>query len=364
MQGINHDTVRVDADTLQSFCETVLVRQGLPSSDATQVARHLVMTNLRGTDSHGIARLPHYVRRLRAGSIRSRPDIRFERLGASIGRVDGGHGLGQLVMQRATEEASALARESGSGWVNVVNSSHCGALAPFGLWLADRDLIGIVLSHVDPMVLPFGAAAPFCGTNPICITAPGTEGRHLCLDMATSIAPWNVVANAAAEGVPIPQGWAVDESGRPTTDPGQVHALHAFGAHRGSGLGIMIDVLCSLLGGGPYGPDIPKMYGDLGQQRRLGGIVGAIHIAGFLPPDVFRTRATELMNRLGRLPPAEGNDRVRFPGEPELEITASRSRDGIPIGVGVLRELNDLARDCGMPLLQPRPVVQRLGTKD
>lgn len=356
MQGIHHDCIPVAATPLRAMCSAVLQANQVPPADADYVAWHLVETNLRGTDSHGVARLPHYVRRLKGGSILPRPAMKFSQLAPATGTLDGGHGLGHLVMRRAEEEAARLAETAGAGWVAVSNSSHCGALAPYGLRLAERGMIGIAFSHVDPMVLPHGAKAPFGGTNPVCLTAPGEHGQALCLDMATSIVPWNVVANAAKEGVPIPSGWAVDREGRDTTDARAVHALYPFGTHKGSGLGIMADVLCALLSGAPFGPDIPKMYGDMTEHRRLGGLVGAISIRSFTSPETFAARASELMARLGALPPAAGTDRVRYPGEIETETKALREREGIPVGANIFAELNELAVAFGVePLRAAHP---------
>jgi ureidoglycolate dehydrogenase (NAD+) len=347
-------SVRVDAMQLQAFTQTILSAQGVPRPDAEYVAWHLVETDLRGTDSHGVARLPHYVRRLQACSIRPTPRIKFERRGASVGIVDGDHGLGHLVMRRASEEAIALARDTGAGWVAVQNSSHCGALAPLGLRLADQGMMGIVLTHVDPMVLPYGATEPFCGTNPLCFTAPGPSGKTFCLDMATSIVPWNLVANAAQERVPIPIGWAVDAEGRDTTDPTAVRALYPFGGYKGSGLGIFIDLFCALLSGAPFGPDIPAMYGDLRQHRLLGGLVGAIDVSAFTSLDSFTARMSAIVARLASLAPSPGTDRVRFPGEPELESRAIRQVEGIPLGARLFADLNELAQEASLPPLPSR----------
>lgn len=258
-------------------------------------------------------------------------------------------------MRRAADEAATMARENGAGWVAVRNSSHCGALAPLGLRLAESGMVGFVFTHVDPMVLPHGAVEPFCGTNPICITAPGAAGKTVCLDMATSIVPWNVVVNAEQEGVPIPEGLAVDEAGRGTTDPQAVRALYPFGEHKGSGLGILIDVLCSMLSDSPYGPDIPKMYGDMQEQRRLGGLVGAIYVDAFTALEGFSNQVANMVSRLGRLRPVASCDRVRYPGEPELEIKAIRQVEGIPIGMQVFAELNQVAVAANVPLLETMP---------
>jgi ureidoglycolate dehydrogenase (NAD+) len=278
--------------------------------------------------------------------------MRFERRAASTGILDGDDGLGHLVIRRAADEAGALAAETGAGWVAVRNSSHCGALAPFGLRLTERGMVALVFTHADSMVLPYGAIEPFCGTNPICLAAPGAEGKTLCLDMATSVTPWNVVANAQAEGVPIPPGWAVDQAGHDTTDPYAATALYPFGGYKGSGLGVLIDVLCAMFSGAPFGPDIPKMYGDVHERRRLGGLVGAIDIASFTDVETFGERVWQMALRLGHMKPEQDGCRVRYPGEPELETKADRKVQGIPLGVQVFAELNQLAREASLDPLE------------
>ena len=221
----HYETRLIDHHTLCEFCDQLLVAAGLRKGDASRVAKMLVDTNLRGTDSHGVARLPHYLRRIKHGSIKARPNIRLELLGTAAARVDGDCGLGHLVMFDATQAAIKLARNTGAGWVSVRQSSHCGALALYGMEIANAGMIGVVFTHVDPMVLPFGASRAFCGTNPLCITAPRASSSTedlatgaLCLDMATSKVPWNIVANAAMEGVPIESGLAVDAD-EATTQP-------------------------------------------------------------------------------------------------------------------------------------------------
>ena len=321
----------VTYEALRQFCTGLLASAGLPAEDAQLVADSLVEANLRGIDSHGVARLPHYLARIQHGSIHPRPAMVFQRLGPACARLDGGQGLGQIVMWRAAAEAITLATETGTAWVSVLNSSHCGALNYFGLRIAQAGMIGLVFTHVDPMVLPFGSKQAFCGTNPVCITAPGEGDQVLCLDMATSKVPWNQVANAALEGLEIPPGWAVDAQARDTTDPKAVAALYPFAEYKGSGLGLMVDVLCALLSGAPYGPDIPKMYGDLAEPRRLGGLVGAIDIGRFLPLEVFRRRVSELIQRWNGLPPVSAGGRVLYPGEPELIAREERLRSGIPL---------------------------------
>ncbi|MCA9014695.1 MAG: Ldh family oxidoreductase [Planctomycetaceae bacterium] len=348
MPQIQVKSALVEADELREFCYQLLAHAGLRQEEAKLVADSLVESNLRGIDSHGVARLPHYLERIRQQSIKACPEMQWELLGTAAGRVDGDHGLGQLAMVKAADHAIELARDSGAGWVSICNSSHCGALAYYGLRIAQAGMIGFAFTHVDPMVTPHGAREPFCGTNPICITAPGKNGKSLCLDMATSITPWNTIANAATEGVSIPGDWALDANGQGTTDPNEVVALFPFGGFKGSGLGLMIDVLCALLGGAPIGPDIPKMYGDLSQRRLLGGLVGAIDISRFTSVDSFQERIAEIIQRWGALQPLHEDGKVYYPGEPEEVTRVERLKTGIPVGCQLIKQFNQMALECGL----------------
>ncbi|MCX5661333.1 MAG: Ldh family oxidoreductase [Planctomycetota bacterium] len=335
----------------------LFVHAGLGQADAAMVADSLAEANLRGTDSHGVARAPHYLRRIRAGSIEPRPDVRVVHRRGAVAIVDGGHGLGQVVNAAACDEAIRLARANGAGWVAIRNSSHCGALAYFGRRIARSGMIAIAFSHVDPMVLPHGSAAPFHGTNPICIAVPAEGDDHFCLDMATSAVPWNIVANARLEGKQIAPGLAVDVQGHETTDPAKVHALYPMGGVRGSGLGLAIDLLSSALGGSPFGPHIPKMYGDLTQRRRLGGLVGAIDPAAFGDPAAFRAHVQRFLNEVRGLPPRPPVTEVMVPGDPELRRAEERGRTGIPLPRAVTDELDALAKDAGIALLNKTAVT-------
>jgi ureidoglycolate dehydrogenase (NAD+) len=349
MPQIVSASIPVAPDKLREFVRDCLQKAGLRPKDAALVAEALVESNLRGIDSHGVARLPHYLNRIRHGSIKPRPDIKVSRLAPSLARVDGDHGMGQLVMQAAVEQSISLAKESGSGWVAVENSTHCGALAYYGLQIAKADMLGIAFTHSDSMVVPHAAKHPFSGTNPICLTAPGEDGNALCLDMATSVVPWNTVANAAIEGIAIPADWAVDAAGVATTDPKLVKGVRGFGAYKGSGLGLMIDVFCSFLLGSPYGPDIAAMYGDPTKKRRLGGLVGAIDISKFRPADSFRRNVSELMRRWNEQVPSDPDVPVLYPGQPEVLERQRRLKSGIPLGVNLVGVFEGLSRDLGIP---------------
>lgn len=353
MAQIVSESVLVPSIPLRSFARRCLEHAGLTPEDALLVADSLVESNLRGIDSHGVARLPHYLNRIRHGSIVPRPRLVYRKLGAAVGRLDAGHGLGQIAMARAAGEAIALARESGAGWVAVENSSHCGALAYYGQQIAAAGMVGLLFTHSDAMVVPHAARHAFCGTNPLCLIVPGEPETTLCLDMATSIVPWNTITNAAMEGVEIPDDWAVDSSGDPTTNPKEVRGVRPFGGYKGSDLGLMIDVFCSFLLGSPCGPDIAPMYGDPGRQRLLGGLVGAIDIGRFRDVSGFRTAVSALAARWTNQPAADPEEPVLFPGQPELQSRARRLAEGIPLGVNLVEIFKGMAAETSIPWLPP-----------
>jgi ureidoglycolate dehydrogenase (NAD+) len=284
--------------------------------------------------------------------------MRLDQLAPAAARLDGGHGMGHVVMTKAADYAVQQAANAGASWVSVRNSSHCGTLSYMGRRIAQSGMIGIVFTHVDPMVVPFGASQSFCGTNPICIAAPGAEDRVLCLDMATSVTPWNSIENAAIEGVPIPAGWAVDADGNETQDPKKVVAINPMAGYKGSGLGLMIDVLCAMLSDSPFGPDIPKMYGDLSEHRRLGGLVGAIDITRFVKLDRFHQRIDDILERWGGLRPAKPGGRVLYPGEPEEINRQQRLAEGLPLGLHLIEDFNQIADKMGVDRLRLLPQDQ------
>ena len=327
------------AQDILAFACRQLENCGVPAADACVVAESLVQTSLWGIDSHGIARLPHYLRRLRTGSIEARPQMHFRQTGPCTGQLDGSHGLGILVCHRAMQEAIALARESGAGIVGCSHSTHCGAIGLYGRQAANEGLIGFALTHSDAYVVPTHGKYAFVGTNPICIAIPSASGEPVCVDMATSAVPINRVMNASREGISLPAGLAFDREGVPTTDPNQVAGLSPMGDHKGYALGFLIDILCGPLNGMPYGPHIPAMYGDMTARRNLGSLVAAIDPARFAGGAALAEIVAQMADEARRQPPKSSNQEVLAPGDPEYRIHRRREREGIPMDASLLEEL-------------------------
>jgi len=335
--------VLVPQDRLISFTAACLAKLGLASAEARFVAETLVAANLRGVDSHGVVRLPHYAKRLRNGTVKARPDIAVRRTGASAATVEGDAGMGQLVAARAMREAIALARESGVGAVVARNSSHCGACAWFVEMAAREGMIGIALTHTDSIMVPPGMKRIFLGSNPIAFGAPG-EKEPVIIDLSTTHVAWGKVLVARQENQPIPPDWGVDKDGRPTTDPHAVVGLAPTGGHKGYALAMMIEILCAQLAGVPFGLHVTKMYGELDKPRNLGHFMLALDVAKFSGREAFGAQLAAFVGEIR----GEG---ALAPGDPERLSAERRRREGIPLPEGAAAELNALAAELGVPAL-------------
>ncbi|HNS53433.1 MAG TPA: Ldh family oxidoreductase, partial [Syntrophales bacterium] len=262
-------TVTVESAALRTSLANLLIAAGVREEDAQIVADSVTTAELFGFQSHGVIRVPHYLKRLRIGSINKRPEIRVVKRSGNTAVVDGDHGLGHAVAHFAMNEAIGLA-ESGVGFVGVRNSSHFGIAGYFALQAVRKDMIGIVVSHTDASVVPYGGRKPAVGTNPIAVAVPTDRDHPILLDMATSTASLGKILVARDRGERIPPDWAVDEEGNPTTDPHEAKYLLPMAGAKGYGLSLIFDILSGPLTGAAFGKHIPLMYGDYEKHRKLG----------------------------------------------------------------------------------------------
>jgi ureidoglycolate dehydrogenase (NAD+) len=333
------------ADELRRFLVEIFQSRGVPEADGLLVAKALVHANLRGVDSHGVMRVAHYVRRLEAGSINPKPQFKVEKTGPVTAYLEGDNGFGHLAVWTATNHAIEMAKEWGLGFVGVRRSSHCGALSFYAYQTIEADMIGMAITQTDSCVVPFGGMRPFFGTNPLCIGIPSRSGTPIVLDMATSTVSGGHIFKARAENRPIPNTWALDKEGKPTTDPHQAVYWTPAGGAKGYGLGVIIDVLTGLLLGGNFGPHITVMYEDYEKKRDLCHLVGAINYHRFPGHSSFLDRVTQMIEELHQVPTAEGFERVMAPGEPEYVKERDRIKNGIPIEDYLFDELQQMRRD-------------------
>ena len=300
-------TRRIPAPRLEQFARETLVHAGIPVAHAAQSARHLVLCDLRGVETHGITRLSALVQRIRNGVVNANANIHVERQRAAAALVNGDNGLGVPVSAFATQLAVRLAREQGIATVGVHNSNHFGMAADYALQMADAACLGIVTTNSSPALVPWGAAKKFLGTNPICFGAP-TRGAPLVLDMATSVVAMGHVVLAEKRGRSIPDTWAVGPDGLPTTDPTRARqgGVRPLADYKGSGLALMVEVFTSLLTGATLGVHAAGFFSDMSRPADVAHLFIAIDIEAFLGLDGFRERMQTLLTEMRELPLGAG----------------------------------------------------------
>ncbi len=324
--------VHVQAAELKRAFLATLAAVNVDAAVADHVVEGLVQTSLRGVDSHGIRLFPHYVKVVKAGRVNGHPQYKFHKGGESVGRLDADHTYGHAAGAEAMKYTLDMAKKTGAGAVAVFNSSHFGAAAYCGLMAAENDMIGISLTHADALMLSTHGIRAFFGTNPICVTAPVEGEGPFCLDMATSIVTWNKVKMHRERNQPLPPGIAADAKGESTSDPHAAESVLPIGDYKGFGLSMVVDILCALLSGMPFGREITSMYlTPLDQKRYLGQFYMALDIAKFQDVKVFKSRLKNYMDEIRREPAQDPAKPVMVPGDPEKEAFQKRSKEGIPL---------------------------------
>ena len=345
---------RVDHGHLVSFVESVLEQVSVAPPHAGTVANALVRADLRGVDSHGVARLPTYVRKFDAGGFDTDPSIQVERTGPSAITVDANDGPGQSAGVEAIDAAMEAAAETGIAGATVVNSNHFGAAAYFTERASGHDFVGIATTNVDPGVVPYGGTSAFFGTNPIAISIPTDRDFDVTLDMATSVVAFGKIDHVAKEeGTSIPAEWGVDAVGEPTTDPNAVAALRPLGGPKGYGLGLVVDVLSGLLSGAGPSTSVGELYDDYDEPMRLGHFFAAIDVGAFRYVDEFKAEMGAMIDDLKAQETRDGYDEIMLPGEIESRTMAANLEAGVPIREGVREDLEALAVEYDVPFPDP-----------
>lgn len=310
------------------------------NEEARDVSESLVMTSLRGVDSHGIDLFPHYVRAVKGGRINARPQITMTQTGPSTMKIDADHAFGHHAGSVAIAEAVKLAKSTGVGATSVSNSSHFGSAAYFALQAARNDCLGFAFTNANALVKVPNAKEAFFGANPICFAAPLANEDPFCLDISTSLVAWNKINVYRENGEKIPLDWAFDAGGNPVDDPNLAVTLNPAGSYKGFGLGMMVDILCATLTGGIISKDLLSMYNTpLEERRKISHFFLALNISSFNEPEAFRVALQEMVNRIRNLEPVNPEIPVQVPGDPEKRIMAVREKTGIPVSEKKLKEL-------------------------
>jgi LDH2 family malate/lactate/ureidoglycolate dehydrogenase len=354
----------VEPSALRAFTATVFERLGLPLDQAATVADCLVQANLRGLDSHGVARIPIYAKRLRLGLVNPRPTLAITRVAPSAAHLDGDDGMGMVTGSRAMENAVMLARETGVGLVGVSRSTHYGMAAYYVLQAVAADCIGFAFTNSSPGMAPFGGTKPILGVNPLAVGVPAGRRPAVVLDMAMSEIARGKMRLAAMHGEPIAENLGVDAQGKPTTDGMAVFgggAVHPFGGPKGSALAIWMEIMGGVLTGAAFAGDMKSLYEDFSGPQQIGHTFMAIRPDLFMPLAEFKRRMDVMIARLKDSRPADGCDDVLMPGEPEARRAEERAQTGIPLTGEVLASLRAEAEavDIAMPEISPTPCGER-----
>ncbi len=345
---------RVTAARLTAFAARAFEAAGLPAADAKIVAGLMVDADLRGSDTHGVIRLPINIRRLKAGGNNPRPNIRLIQDKPAAALVDGDNGIGHLVMRFATQSAIEKAKKQGVAWVGARMSNHAGPAALYAAMPLAHDMIGIYLAVGSNNHLPpWGAMENLLGTNPIAIAIPAGDEPPIVLDMAPTVAAFGKVRLKAQRGEEMPVGWMIDRQGKPLTDPKRMDEgfLVPIGDYKGYGLSFVIGLLAGTLNRAAFGQDVVDFTKDIGQTTNTGHAIVAISVEAFMPVAQFKRSvddAIRLMRGAERLP---GVDRVWLPGEQSHLKAQDRRRNGIPMPKPLRDSLDAVARDLGIALL-------------
>jgi LDH2 family malate/lactate/ureidoglycolate dehydrogenase len=350
--------IRVLAAAIAGLIADSLGVVGLPAPDAAKVAELMTEADLTGADAHGVFRLPQYVRRLKAGGVNPRPDIRVTKTAPATALVDGDNGMGHLVMARAAETAIALARDCGVAWVGARRSNHAGAAGVYAaLPLAER-MVGIysVVASANHMAM-WGGAETLLGTNPLAVAIPAGEEAPVVLDIASTVVSYGTVKNHRLQGKPMPEGWMVNRTdGQPLTDPETSNEglLLPIGGYKGSGLALVLGLLAGTLNGAAFGRDVIDFNADDESACDNGHFIIAVDVARFTSFAAFTAEIDRHVRDLRNSQPLPGGEAVRLPGEQRQARREDRLRQGVPMLPELIAQLDKLASDLGVKPLRQR----------
>lgn len=345
------------AQQLREFTQNVFLKMGCPEADAKLAADVLLRSDLRGIDSHGVARLSGYVRLWEKERINATPDIKIVHETVTTATVDGDAGLGLVVAPFAMKIAIEKAKTYGSGWVAVKNSNHFGIAGYHALMAVEQDMIGISMTNASPLVAPTYANERLLGTNPMCYAFPAGKYPPVVVDMATAAAANGKLEIAQRANKSIPEGWVQDQYGKTVTDPHELKKGGSLlplgsdkdhGSHKGYGLSATVDILSAVLSGANYGPWVPPFVAFLEPSANpvgegIGHFFGAMRIDGFRPAQDFKDHLDNWISRFKAAKTIDQEQQVIIPGEPEYDFEQARNIEGIPLIDAVVSDLNELA---------------------
>jgi L-2-hydroxycarboxylate dehydrogenase (NAD+) len=348
---------------LFAFASGIFRRIGCSEQDARMASTVLLSADLRGIDSHGIARLTGYVRLWEAQRANTNPQIRIIHETPSTAVLDGDSGLGLVVAPHAMSIAIAKAKQVGTGWVSVQHSNHFGIAAYHALMAVQEDMIGIAMTNASALVAPTFSVERLLGTNPICVAVPAGEEPPFVADLATTTAANGKLEILQRKKEKAPTGWIQDKEGNPSIDPHELKNGGALlplggdrehGSHKGYALGAVVDIFSAILSGANYGPWVPPFPAYVPMPvdmpgKGIGHFFGAMRIDAFRPAEEFKKNMDRWIRRFKTARPVPGQPRVMIPGDPERAMESERLVKGIPLLLEVEKDLKMLAEKFDLP---------------
>jgi LDH2 family malate/lactate/ureidoglycolate dehydrogenase len=347
--------VRISAALLSAFIARALAAAGMPTADADVVAGLMAEADLRGSDTHGVIRLPLYLRRIRAGGVNVKPNIRTVSERPSAALVDGDNGMGHLIMRRATHLAIEKAKATGVGWVGARMSNHAGPAALYATLPLHHDMIGLYFAVGSSNHLPpWGGSECLLGTNPMAVAVPALEEPPIVLDMSPTVAAFGKVRLAAQRGEQMPIGWMIDRDGKPLTDPKRADEgyLLPIGDYKGSGLSLIIGILAGALNRAALGREVVDFVKEAGKPTNTGHAIAAIAIDAFMPAADFKRAIDRVIRDIRNSPRLPGVERIWLPGEQSHAKLLDRRANGIPMPKSLRDTLDTVARELSIAPLE------------
>lgn len=357
---MNHN---VSYDKLRQFAFEIFKKINCPETDAQQAAETLVSADLRGIDSHGVARLSGYVRLWEVNRINAKPHVKVIHETPSTAVVDGDSGLGLVVAPKAMEIAIHKAKQVGTGWVAVKNSNHFGIAGYHAMMALKHDMIGMAMTNASPLVAPTFSVERLLGTNPICVAIPAGEQPPFVADFATTTAANGKLEILQRKNQEAPAGWIQKKDGSISTNPNELKDGGALlplggdrdhGSHKGFCLGAWVDIFSAVLSGANYGPWVPPFVSFLAPPADpvgdgIGHFFGAMRVDAFRPADEFKSHMDNWITRFRSARTVDGQENVIIPGDPERESENERMKNGIGLNEKVFEDLQLLGEKFKIP---------------
>ncbi|MEY4383632.1 MAG: malate dehydrogenase [Bacteroidota bacterium] len=356
--------MHVDYLKLKTFVVEIFQSIGCNEKDANLAADVLVSADLRGIDSHGVARLIGYVRLFDNNRLNTKPHIKILHETPSTALIDGDRGLGLIVAPYAMEIAKEKAKLAGTGWVAVQNSNHFGIAGYHAMKALPDEMIGWAMTHAAPLVTPTFSKEKLLGTNPIAIAIPAKNNPPFVADFASTAVAYGKLEILQRKGLDTPDGWVQDKDGHPCNDAFAIKNGGALlplggdrehGSHKGYALGAMVDILSGVLSGANFGPWVPPFAtaGFMSTVESVGNgtghFLGAMRVDAFRPVDAFLEDMDKWIDRFKGANAVDGQQ-VLVPGDPERLLEAERKVSGIPLLEPVIKDLESLGERFGMKL--------------